>query len=457
MARSDEFDAALQAATPKLRAQVRALCRNAELAEDIIQETMAKALQAHASFTPGTNISAWLYTIAKNEFRSLYRKFKREVEDVDGVHAEGLEAPDNPESAAILSQAMDAVDALPKDFRKAVRLVGMWGYSYKEAAGEMGVPEGTVKSRLHRARLMLRDENVRRLLPVDDSVDVEPVLATITSEDGGDTRSIKPAPLPPKVKPASITSPPPTIRLVDPRSLRVEPKYQRDLSKKSYRLIAKIVSGFRWDKFKPPVCAETAFGLVVIDGQHTAIAAATHPDIDKIPVVVTAAPKISGRAEAFVSHNRDRLAMSPFQVFHAEVAAYDKEANGVLRAVVAAGATIPRSPAAKGYAKPGQVVSVGEVRLIYRRHGQEFLERVLRIAVLSRVAPIQVTLIRALRMILSEPIFSEAAKLSDDRIAAAVASYPNLEAESVRAGLETGQGRHRACAGLICQALGGGA
>src|SRR6185437_2462885 len=107
----------------------------------------------------------------------------------------------------------------------------------------------------------------------------------------------------------------PDARQVDPTTLRVEPKYQRDLSGKSMRLIRKIVTEWDWAKFKPPIVAESEDGLFVIDGQHTAIAAASHPEIQTIPVMVVKAADLRRRAEAFVAHNRDRVAMTPAQVF----------------------------------------------------------------------------------------------------------------------------------------------
>jgi hypothetical protein len=111
---------------------------------------------------------------------------------------------------------------------------------------------------------------------------------------------------------------------VDPSTLIVEVGYQRDLSGKSLRLIKNIVANWDWAKFKPPVCAYSPDGLFVIDGQHTAIAAASHPGIKKIPVMVVHRPDIEDRAAAFVSQNMNRVAMSPLQIFHAQLVAGDK-------------------------------------------------------------------------------------------------------------------------------------
>src|SRR4051812_39902397 len=77
---------------------------------------------------------------------------------------------------------------------------------------------------------------------------------------------------------------------VDPTRLYVDDQYQRALSRKSHALIRKIVANWDWGRFKPPVVAEEEYGFDVIDGQHTAIAAASHPGITKIPVMIIEAP-----------------------------------------------------------------------------------------------------------------------------------------------------------------------
>jgi hypothetical protein len=253
----------------------------------------------------------------------------------------------------------------------------------------------------------------------------------------------------------AVLSKPPEVRLVSPTDLRVEAAYQRDLSGKSMALIRKIVIGWDWVKFKPPVCAETADGLVVIDGQHTAMAAASHPEIKQIPVMVHAAGAIERRADAFVAHNRDRLNMSPFQIFHAEVAAGNKEAMAILAIAGKAGASIPRYVPPKAYAKPGQVIALGEVRRIHAVDGADALERILRIAVGAGLAPVAQTVTRALRMLCKEPAFTKIAKMPDAKITAAIRSIKNIDHAARTFALSSEQGRDRACAVLISNALGG--
>lgn len=265
-------------------------------------------------------------------------------------------------------------------------------------------------------------------------------------------RPIEAITLPPSVKPAAITSFAPVLRSVKPNELLIEPSYQRDLSGKSIKLIRKIVAGWDWAKFKPPVCADTNEGLFVIDGQHTAIAAASHPGIDKIPVMITTAKLVVDRADAFVSHNRDRLAMSAHQIFHAELAAGNSIAKEVARLAEKTGAIIPRSAPLKGRAKPGQILAVGQISQIYSGSGADICERVLRIAVAAELAPLGNTVARGLRILLTAEAFAAYRKMPDSRIANAVKVLTDIEFDSRAEALMTGQGRDRACASLIAAA-----
>ena len=83
---------AMLAAVPSLRAFAISLCGNVDRADDLVQETLLRAMANIDSFQPGTNMSAWLFTILRNLFRSEYRKRRREVEDTDGTYAESLKS-----------------------------------------------------------------------------------------------------------------------------------------------------------------------------------------------------------------------------------------------------------------------------------------------------------------------------------------------------------------------------
>lgn len=266
----------------------------------------------------------------------------------------------------------------------------------------------------------------------------------------GDARPIAPVPVPEKRQ--AVLSAFPKVAMVAPTFLQVEPAYQRDLSAKSMRLIRSIVADWDWAKFKPPICAQTPDGYFIIDGQHTAIAAASHPEIKKIPILIVDAAQLERRAESFVAHNRNRLVMTPAQIFYGEAAAGKKDAKRALAIMARAGCSIPRAPVPKHSAKPGQINAVGEVCDIMRIDGADVLERVLRIAALSKIVPVSKTVLRSLRMILTDEAHERLASKIDEKIAAALGSIPQFELKAQQLAAETEQSRFSAAVSLIAQA-----
>lgn len=131
-----------------------------------------------------------------------------------------------------------------------------------------------------------------------------------------DLRRIAPLPLP-DVEPADI-GPCPEVRSVAPTSLWVDGKYQRDLSRASMALLRKMVKGFAWSRMKVPNATEVDGELHLIDGQHTAIVAAT-VGVPLIPVFVVGTDSAAERAQAFVGLNRDRVTVNPFHVHRAPI------------------------------------------------------------------------------------------------------------------------------------------
>src|SRR4029079_17440961 len=161
------------AAVPSLRALAISLSGNVDRADDLVQETMLRALANIHSFQPGTNMSAWLFTILRNLFRSEYRKRRREVEDTDGSYAESLKSQPEQNSRVEFEEFRTALAKLPHDQREALILVGASGFSYEEAAEICGCAVGTIKSRVNRAQSRLAE-----LLAVESADDFGPDRTT---------------------------------------------------------------------------------------------------------------------------------------------------------------------------------------------------------------------------------------------------------------------------------------
>ncbi len=151
------------------------LARNAEDAEDLVQETYLRAYRSFDQFRPGTNLKAWLFRILKNAFINEYRKRKArpqqenfgDIEEsfesrIEDSTRESIKNPEDEVLATSLDENVQrALDDLPPDYRMAVLLSDLEGFSYQEIADILEVPIGTVMSRLYRGRKRLEETLLR--------------------------------------------------------------------------------------------------------------------------------------------------------------------------------------------------------------------------------------------------------------------------------------------------------
>jgi RNA polymerase sigma-70 factor (ECF subfamily) len=165
-----EFEREAMSHLPTLLAVGSRLTRGNAEAEDLVQDTLLKALRAREHFTPGSNMRAWLLRILTNTFINRYRRGGLERSVLDGPDADPLadgwigastmEAMRDPESRAMRAllekEITQALDELPEEFRLAVVLSDVEEMSYREISEIMGCPIGTVMSRLHRGRRLLK-------------------------------------------------------------------------------------------------------------------------------------------------------------------------------------------------------------------------------------------------------------------------------------------------------------
>lgn len=209
---------------------------------------------------------------------------------------------------------------------------------------------------------------------------------------------------------AAVDADLPEFRMVAPTSLLVDETYQRELSERSRRLIRRIVGNWRWRSFKPPVVAETEDGLEVIDGQHTAIAAASHPGIAEIPVMVVRAGGVADRAQAFIGHNRDRLAITPTQLHVSAIAAGDEEALSIQTVCAAAGVRILKNKNPQEVYDTGDTMALAGIRKLIERRGGLAAAEILKLLVEAECAPVTITVMRGVEALIYDPQYGVTAE-----------------------------------------------
>ncbi|MEM0937814.1 MAG: RNA polymerase sigma factor [Pseudomonadota bacterium] len=140
-----------------MRAFAVSLTRDPVAADDLVQDTIVKAWTNFASFRPGTNLRAWLFTILRNHFYTMRRKLRHETGDADGAFAARLAEKPAHDGRLALRDFAQAFAQLPVEQREALILVGASGFTYEDAARMTCVPAGTVKSRANRGRRRLAE------------------------------------------------------------------------------------------------------------------------------------------------------------------------------------------------------------------------------------------------------------------------------------------------------------
>jgi len=154
--RDDEtFRQQLVDIAPHLRAFARSLAGDRDLADDLAQDALAKAIAAAEGFRDGTNFRAWMFTILRNLYYSEYRKRRRRQVSDDEFALERLSTPAPQHARLEMQDVRRALDTLKAEYREALILVGASGFSYEEAAEIVGCAVGTIKSRVSRARAEL--------------------------------------------------------------------------------------------------------------------------------------------------------------------------------------------------------------------------------------------------------------------------------------------------------------
>lgn len=169
--KDESFEMAVLSNMPFLKNTAFKLTRHVEDGEDLLQETLMRAYRFFDHYEPGTHPKAWLYRIMKNTFINSYRKSQREPQAKDGEDVELFSSGSSleggrfmldPQRAYSNKDLLEKIDAalskLPAEFRDAVILCLVDGYSYKEVADRMGCPIGTIMSRIHRARKLVQKE-----------------------------------------------------------------------------------------------------------------------------------------------------------------------------------------------------------------------------------------------------------------------------------------------------------
>lgn len=195
---------------------------------------------------------------------------------------------------------------------------------------------------------------------------------------------------------------PPVIDWIDKNALDVDPLYQRPEDEKR---VAKIVSTFRWDRFGAVVLAPKPDGRFnIIDGQHRARAAQMHPEVSLIPAVIIVAKDVSAEASSFVGINAQRKNTSSLELFFAQLAAGDEDAETIRQVCDRAGVRVPKYPSASY--RPADTIAIAAVQTVIGRHGVAKARHYLEILAKADLAPIKAEHLKAVESLMAGPEFA---------------------------------------------------
>jgi hypothetical protein len=202
----------------------------------------------------------------------------------------------------------------------------------------------------------------------------------------------------------------PICERVDPKTLFVDPMYQRDIGERGLRQIRQILERWDWNRFKPPICAYADHGgttvLKVLDGQHTAIAAASHPDIGWIPVMICEARETAAQASAFVGQNTQRLNVTALQLHQAALVAEDEDALTIDQVCKKAGVRVLQY-SVKAF-EPGDTVAINAIAKLVDARGAMKARIILEVLAKAKFAPILAPQIKAVELLLTDDEYRHA-------------------------------------------------
>ncbi len=201
----------------------------------------------------------------------------------------------------------------------------------------------------------------------------------------------------------ALVAPPPKIAWLPLSQLVIDEGYQRGLSNKSLMLIRRLVASWDWNCFKPLSVAPCDAGghYEIVDGQHVAIAAATHGSIELLPCLVLDAETRAKRSAAFVGINADRIPLTPFALYRGRLMSGDANAVAIDAALQASGCDLLESLRYQDDYPAGTLACVSSLALIVRQHGQEILTQALQLARAASWTPIPSAGLKALAQILA--------------------------------------------------------